>query len=68
MVGTSISTQHKPDGGDEDLVPLGDLIRRIPWAHPIRSADELRCDAFDTDTEIDDFLAFISESRRVGLA
>jgi hypothetical protein len=68
VVGTSIGTQHKPDGGDEDLVPLGDLIRQTPGAHPIRSADELRCDAFDTEEELDDFLTFISESRRVGLA
>jgi len=33
-----------------------------PGAHPITSIGELRSDAFETD-ELDEFLAFVTESR-----
>lgn len=58
----STSAEHpgRPEG--EDLVPLEELIRRTPGAHPIASVDELRCDAFETDEELDEFLAFLTES------
>ena len=48
---------------DADLVPLDELIRRTPGAHPIGSIDDLRCDAFDTEEEVREFLAFVVESR-----
>jgi hypothetical protein len=63
---TSAEDSQRPDG--EDLVPLEELIRRTPGAHPIRSMDELRCDVFETDEELDEFLAFVTQSRHVGLA
>jgi hypothetical protein len=47
-----------------DLVPLEELIRQTPGAHPIKSIDELRSDAFETDEELDEFLTFITESPR----
>ena len=64
---TSTSAEHpqQPDG--EDPVPLEELIRQTPAAHPIRSMDELRCDAFETDEELDEFLAFVAESRHADL-
>jgi hypothetical protein len=55
-----------PDGGD--LLSVDELIRRTPGAHPISSVDELRCDAFETDKELDEFLAFVSRVRRVDVA
>ncbi len=63
---TSAEQPRQPDG--EDLVPLGELIRRTPGAHPIASVDELRCDAFESDEELDEFLAFVTESRHADLA
>ena len=47
-----------------DLVPLGELIRRTPGAHRIGSIDDLCCDAFDTEEELEEFLAFVTESRQ----
>lgn len=52
----------------DDLVPLEELVRQTPGAHPITSIDELRNDAFDSDEELDDFLAFLTESRHADLA
>jgi hypothetical protein len=68
VIATSTRAEHpqQPDG--EDLVPLEELIRQTPGAHPIGSVDELRCDAFETDEELDEFLAFITESRHADLA
>jgi hypothetical protein len=68
VVATSTSTQHEHDSGNEDLPPLEELIRQTPGAHPISSADELRCDAFETDEELSEFLAFVSASRHADLA
>jgi hypothetical protein len=55
-------------GSRSDLVPLDQLIARTPGAHPIRSVDELRSDAFESDEELDEFLAFVTESRHADLA
>jgi hypothetical protein len=51
-----------------DLPSLAELIRLTPGAHPIGSVDELRCDVFGDDQELDDFLAFVTGSRHAGLA
>lgn len=68
VIAMSTGAEHSrlPDG--EDLVPLDELIRRTPGAHPIGSVDELRCDAFETDEELDEFLAFVRQSRHADLA
>jgi hypothetical protein len=63
VVATSTSADYRHDRGGEDLIPLEELIRQTPGAHPIGSAEELRCDAFETDQELQEFLAFVSESR-----
>ena len=55
-------------GGQRDLVPLDQLIRDTPGAHPITSIGELRNGAFETDEELDAFLAFVTESRHADLA
>ena len=67
-VATSTSADYRHDRGGEDLIPLEELIRQTPGAHPIGSAEELRCDAFETDQELQEFLAFVSESRHADLA
>ena len=41
---------------DDDLLPLGEVIRKTPGAHPISSIDELRSEAFGTETELEEFL------------
>ena len=64
----STGAEHRRQPDDEDLVPLDELIGRTPGAHPIASADELRCDAFETDEELDEFLVFVRQSRHADLA
>ena len=68
VIATSTSAEDSQQAGSEDLVPLEELIRQTPGAHPIRSMEELRCDAFETDEELDEFLAFVTESRHADLA
>jgi hypothetical protein len=60
VVATSTSAEHEHDKADEDLLPLGKLIWQTPGAHPIGSADELGCNAFETNQELSEFLAFVS--------
>jgi hypothetical protein len=64
----STNAEHQHPAGGEDLIPLEELVRRTPGAHPISSLDELRSDAFETDEELDEFLAFVTESRRADVA
>lgn len=68
VVPTSTSAEHPQHELGDDLTPLDELIRQTLGAHPIGSADELRCDAFQTDQELDEFLAFVAESRHADLA
>ncbi len=68
VVATSASPEYPQQAAGEDQVPLDELIAQTPGAHPIISVDELRCDAFDTDEELDEFLAFVIESRHADLA
>ena len=69
VVATSADAGRMPEpGGQGDLVPLDQLIRDTPGAHPITSIGELRNGAFDTDEELDAFLAFVTKSRHADLA
>jgi hypothetical protein len=68
VIATSSSAGYPQHQAGDDLVPLEDLIAQAPGAHPIRSIDELRCDAFDTDEELDEFLAFVAASRHADVA
>ena len=69
VVATSADAGQIPhSGGHGDLVPLDQLIRDTPGAHPITSIGELRSGAFETDEELDAFLAFVTESRHADLA
>jgi hypothetical protein len=68
VVPASASAEYRHDRDGQDLVPLDELIRQTPGAHPIGSVDELRCDAFETDAELEEFLAFVAESRHADLA
>ena len=61
---TASSAGEKLQVADADLVPLGELIRRTPGAHRIGPIDDLRCDAFGTEEELDELPAFVAESRR----
>jgi hypothetical protein len=68
VTATSTSAEQPQRPGSNDLVPLDELIRETSGAHPISSVDELRCDAFETDEELDEFLAFVAGSRQADLA
>ena len=69
VVSTSADAGQIPHpGGHGDLVPLDQLIRDTPGAHRITSIGELRNGAFDTDEELDAFLAFVTEARHADLA
>jgi hypothetical protein len=61
------SAEHTPHMAHDDLVPLEEVIRQTPGAHPIILVGELRNDAFDSDAELDEFLAFVAESRHADL-
>jgi hypothetical protein len=61
----STNAEHQRPAGGEDLITLEELIRRTPGAHPISTVDELRGDAFETDEELDEFLAFVTASRTI---
>lgn len=64
----SAGAEHPQQQGTQDLVPLTELIQQTPGAHPIGTINELRCDAFETDQELDEFLAFVASSRHADLA
>ena len=64
MIAASRNAEQALQVADADLVPLGELIRRTPGAPLISSIDDLRCDAFGTEEETEEFLAFVAESRR----
>jgi hypothetical protein len=68
VVATSTSAGHEGRPQAAGLPPLEELIRQTPGAHPIQSLDELRCDVFETDEELEEFLAFVAESRHADLA
>jgi hypothetical protein len=68
VVPTSSSAEHPRHAQPADLITLDELIRQTPGAHPISSADELRTDAFDTDEELDEFLAFVARARHADIA
>jgi hypothetical protein len=64
----STNPEHPHSHVGDDLTPLEDLIAQTPGAHPIRSLDELRSDAFETDEELDEFIAFVAAARRADVA
>jgi hypothetical protein len=69
VAATGVDAGQVPrSGGHGDLVPLDQLIRGTPGAHPVTSAGELRSGASGTGEELDTFLAFVTGSRYAGRA
>lgn len=68
VIATSSSAEYPHRPVAAGLIPIEELIRRTPGAHPIRSIGELSCGAFETDEELDAFLAFVAESRHADIA
>ena len=65
---TSNSAERLPEWGTAEHVPVEELLRR-QGVRPIESVDELACpDLFESDEELDEFIAFIQASRHTGLA
>ena len=68
MIAARTSARQWLHLGDQGLVPLAELIRQTAGARPISSVDDLRCDAFETGEELDQFLTFVAGSRQANLA
>jgi hypothetical protein len=68
VIAMSSSAEHPQRRGCDDLGSLEELVRDTPGAHPIDSVDELRSEAFETDEELDEFLAFVAAARHADLA
>jgi hypothetical protein len=65
---TSGSAEDLPGWGTAEHIPVEELLRR-QGVRPIESVDELACpDLFESDEELDEFIAFIHASRHTGLA
>ena len=65
---TSNSVERLPEWGTAEHVPVAELARR-QGIRPIESVDELaRPDLFDSDEELDEFLADLYAARHTGLA
>jgi hypothetical protein len=65
---TSNSAERLPEWGTAEHVPVEELARR-QGVRPIKSVDELaRPDLFESDEELDEFLADLYASRHTGLA
>lgn len=66
-----VVTMSEPDFsaylGGTDTVPVEELARR-QGVRPAASLDDLRADLWDSDQELDAFLADVRESRRADLA
>ena len=57
-----------PSWATAERVPAKELLRR-QGIRPIESVDELACpDLFESDEELDEFLAMVYSDRRTGLA
>ncbi len=64
---TSSSVEPLPEWGTAEHVPAAELARR-QGVRPIESVDELgRPGAFESDEELDEFLADLYASRHIGL-
>lgn len=65
---TSSSADRQPEWGSAEHVPVNELARR-QGVGPVASVDELaRPGAFESDEELDDFLADLYAARHTGLA
>jgi hypothetical protein len=65
---TSNNAERLPERDTAEHVPATELVRR-QGIRPIRSVDELvRPSAFESDEELDEFLADLYASRHTGLA
>jgi hypothetical protein len=66
VVVSSESAEHKPKWRDAGHVPVAELARRQD-VRPIGSVDDLaRPEAFESDEELDEFLADLYASRHAG--
>jgi hypothetical protein len=52
--------------GSDDSMSVEEQARRL-GARPIKSVDELLCDVWESDEELDEFLAHVRASRNASL-
>jgi hypothetical protein len=65
---TANSADRLPGWGTAEHVPAEELLRR-QGVRPIESVDDLACpDLFESDDELDEFIAYIYAARHTGLA
>jgi hypothetical protein len=65
---TYSNAQQLPEGGSAEHVPVAELARR-QGVGPVGSVDDLaRPDLFESDEELEEFLADLYATRHAGLA
>ena len=65
---TSGNAERLPEWGSAEHIPVAELARR-QGVGPVASVDDLaRPDLFESDEELDDFLADLYAARHAGLA
>ena len=65
---TSNSAELPPEWGTAEHVPVEELLRR-QGVRPIESVDELaHPDLFESDEELEEFIAMVYADRHTGLA
>lgn len=65
---TSSNAEHLPEWGSAGHVPVAELARR-QGVGPVTAVDDLaRPDLFESDEELDEFLADLYATRHTGLA
>jgi hypothetical protein len=65
---TSSNAERLPEWGSAEHVPVAELARR-QGVGPVASVDDLaRPDLFESDEELDDFLADLYAARHAGLS
>jgi hypothetical protein len=66
VIATTSGAEH-PAPQRRGSVPIDELARR-KGVRPVESPDEMARDVFDSDEELDEFLAFIADARHADLA
>jgi len=68
VIAATTNTGHSLRPGDQGPGAACGAHPADAGARPISSVDDLRCDAFETGEELDEFLTFIAGSRQAHLA
>jgi hypothetical protein len=65
--GPTSANDELPLGFDYDSLSIQDLAR-LKGVKPVTSIEDMACDVFESDEEMEEFIAFAYRCRREGLA